>query len=102
MIKKIKIIGVNRCCRQKLLQKMYQSQEPFRTITDIALIPAEYRGRKTLQLFANDIDIGFLPEAIPHIDDFSIHGIICEPTESPTGRIHYNCFLIGQCIDSKY
>lgn len=58
----IKCTGVTRCCRQVLLQKMYNREDPFRKISRITVIPAEYLGYNTLQIFVNDIDIGFIPK----------------------------------------
>jgi len=103
MEKKIKITGVTRCCRQKLLEKMYLSQDPFSAQQKIELVPSDYRGRRTFQLFVNDIDIGFVPpDQIWNMNGFSFSSVTCEAASSPTGRIHYSCFLIGQRTDSKY
>ena len=59
---KIKIIGVTRCCRQVMLRKMYNHEEPFQSIRLIALDPATYNDKPVLQLHVNDIDIGFVSQ----------------------------------------
>mgnify|MGYP001052724365 CR=1 FL=1 len=93
----IKCTGVTRCCRQVLLRKMYNKEEPFRNISRITIIPAEYLGYNTLQIFVNDIDIGFIPEKEMRClkDDFKPSDIRCSVSYSPGGKPHYNFYIKG-------
>jgi len=45
-----------------ILKKMYLKEAPFENIFIISLIPTEYLGSKTMQVFVNGIDIGFIPK----------------------------------------
>lgn len=85
-----------RCCRQKLLQKMHQLQEPFCVIYKISLLPANYNGHDTMQLFVNDIDIGFIPQDRMNLmGNFIPSSVDCVVRYSPRGRPHYDCILSG-------
>ena len=90
----VKIIGGTRCCRQVMLRKLYEHEEPFRQIHIIALDPAEYNGHPTLQLHINDIDIGFVSQRdLRKISGLSPCSVSVEQLTSQSGRKHYNCFL---------
>ena len=91
---RVKIIGCTRCCRQVMLRKLYEHEEPFRQIHIIALDPAEYNGYPTLQLHVNDIDIGFVSQRdLRKISGLSPCSVSVEQLTSQSGRKHYNCFL---------
>ena len=95
----IKCIGVTRCCRQKMLEKMNKKEAPFQSIKSISLIPSEYKGRKTMQLFVNDVDIGFIPpKQFLELNRFIPEKVINTVKYSPTGRAHYDCIISGNCI----
>ncbi len=93
----IKCTGVTRCCRQVLLQKMYNREDPFRHISQIDIIPAEYLGYGTMQIFVNGIDIGFIPKKEMRClrDDFKPSDIRCSVSYSPGGKPHYNFYIKG-------
>ena len=93
----IKCTGVTRCCRQVLLQKMYNSENPFQTISKITIVPTEYLGYKTLQIFVNDIDIGFIPKKeMRYLENsFSPLGVRCSIRYSKTGKPQYDFFISG-------
>ena len=91
---KIKIIGVTRCCRQVMLRKMYNHEDPFQSIRLIALDPATYNDKPVLQLHVNDIDIGFVSQRdLQKISRLSPRSVTVEENCSPSGRKHYSCFL---------
>ena len=92
----MKCVGVRRSCRQKMLEKMYRKEEPFRSLWMISLSPADYKGYTTMQLFVNNIDIGYIAHKdMPHIHDIIIQGVDCTVKEHDSGYKHYDCFLSG-------
>lgn len=94
---KIKCTGVTRCCRQVVLKKMHNKEAPFENIFKISLIPTEYLGYQTMQIFVNDLDIGFIPKKeIKYLQyGFRPLSVQCTVQFSPTGKPHYNFYLIG-------
>lgn len=94
----IKCKGITRSCRQALLHKMYTKENPFEEIYSISLVPTEYSGYETLQVFVNDVDIGFIPEKETHIlSGFYLGGARCSVRYSATGKPHYDFYLLGFC-----
>lgn len=94
----IKCKGVTRSCRQALLHKMYTKENPFENIYSISLVPAKYTGYETLQVFVNDVDIGFIPKKVTQLlASFHLGGARCSVRYSPTGKPHYDFYLLGFC-----
>lgn len=93
----IKCVGTSRCCRQVLLQKMYNREHPFEYIYTIMMVPAEYLGYKTLQIFVNNIDIGFISrEDVKRLHEFHSADIRCTVRYSQkTKHPHYDFYISG-------
>ena len=92
----IKCTGTTRCCRQVLLQKMYNKEHPFESIYTILMVPVEYLGYKTLQIYINSIDIGFISKKDAQ-SLYSFHAFkACSKVRySKTGKPHYDFYLSG-------
>lgn len=93
----IKCTGVTRCCRQVMLKKMHNKEAPFDDIFKISLIPANYLGYKTAQIFVNDIDIGFIPRKETKYLQYGFLplSVRCSVRLSSTGKPYYSFFLSG-------
>ena len=93
----IKCTGVTRCCRQVILKQMYKREAPFEHIFKISLIPANYLGYKTAQVFVNDVDIGFVPRKETKYLRYGFRplSVRCSVHYSSTGKPHYSFFLTG-------
>ena len=96
----VQCVGVTRCCRQKMLEKLYKRELPFNKDIQIRIFPADYKGYPTYQVYANRIDLGFIPQDKLFI--FRKVVIISTtiqviPRTAPSGRIHYDCILVLMC-----
>lgn len=79
-----------------MLELIYKSEHPFSVIRKIALDPATYKGQETMQLFVNDIDIGFVPQShLKYMQNFWPHKVVCTEKTDARGRKWYCCFLFG-------
>jgi len=78
---------------------MYLKEAPFENIFIISLIPTEYLGYKTMQVFVNGIDIGFIPKKETKYLRYGFRplSVQCTIQFSPTGKPHYNFYLLGTC-----
>ncbi len=95
----IQCIGVTRCCRQKLLEKLYKGERPFDRDIQIRIFPADYKGYSTYQVYANRIDLGFVPQNKLPIFQKTIVSVSVRAASqtAPSGRIHFACILTLVC-----
>ena len=79
-----------------MLEKLYKREFPFNGDIQIRIFPANYKGYPTYQVYANRIDLGFIPQDKLFIFRKVIISTTIRiiPRTAPSGRVHYDCILV--------